>query len=958
MRLRERGLALYGRAVDRAAWAGERVLTLLALLAGVSLVLGVDKIRGLFVPPDPTLVFQDLRVAGVWFWILWLTGLYALAVLAVWTRGDAQASALAHPWIPSGLHRWLTAPARTMNRLVRAFLELPLFRIEPGGRGLEVRFIVGLVVTVGGGLGAWLLDGPTMVLGTSLVWFGLWLVFSDPLDASNEVPPDRLRATLVGGRGLLISLSSGLLGLATWHLVNADWNPLTHRLFTIWATLHFCAGWLCLAAFLDAVARSVPGRLVLGLGAMALIGLVENRELIVGEGACAHETDWMDAMEARLRAVPDPDGPLLLVAASGGGTRAALHATLVLEALERTPVRGDIGQWDLLSEDSLAEQILLISSVSGGSVGSAHWITEQPEVEPWCAGRSLREGVIPQDCALRNTIDVELERELLEEHERLCTLLDPGEGRWDTLCNADVVDGWQPDNDWPTRSRRFDELSTDFTAPLIGGVLLSGIERGEAMSSFWSQRFGWDWESDDPLLLINVTDVDSGARVVSGHPHLPPELMPGGSGASLVSAHPVSAGRCLTLPESVRLSANFPWGFGLPRVEGEASELLMLDGGVLDNSGVDTLAELFELLALHADHATGGHVPLVHQRARDLLDAIAPRGLVLLEIDSGAKPEEPSLIARGPLEGLLMPVHSLNTSSYARSLAATRANVARIEGVLETWTQRMVATGVLEGGGHGSRHPDGCYLADGDSPTNLDIVGGRVEHVVYALDTESIVTAWALTPKQKAHILARFLNEDASQRPALRDAYEDLRGRSDVLALQARVAVEDPRFASLLETLAWDSRRLMMIQEADQVAAADRRASQREAVEGSPPRVPRQAEPTPATPEGWSLVGTWTGQRWASSVLDFGGEEATGRLAAGSRLELGEPLLVRGLPPDLSSNGWSFASGVVHTGACVELVEVCSIALSPGAGDACGESVEGETELVFARLRGCGSGPP
>ena len=958
MGLRERGLAVYARARTRAAWAGQRILTLLALLAGVGLVLGVDKIRGLFVPPDPTLVFQDLRVAGVRVWIFWLSLLYVLALLAVWTRGDARASALTYPWIPSGLHTWLTAPARTLNRPVLAFLNLPLFRVEPGGRGLELRFILGLAVALGGALAAWLLDGPTMVLGTSLVWFGLWLVFSDPLDDSGEVPEERLAATLVGGRGLLISLSSGLLGLVTWYLVSGDWNPLTHRLFTIWATLHFCVGWLCLAAFLDAVASTVPGRLVLGLGAMVLVGVVESRDLVVGETPCAHETSWVDAMQARIDGAPDQDGPLLLVAASGGGSRAALHATLVLEMLERTPVRGEIGEWDELSEDSLAEQVLLIPSVSGGSVGAAHWITEQPDVEAWCAGHALTEGTIPEECQLRNTIDVELERELEEEHGRICAALDEDidhdAERWQALCDPSVVEGWQPDNLWPGRSRRFDELSTDFTAPLIGGVLLPGIERGEAMSGFWETRFGWDWGPEDPLLLINATAVDSGARVVSGHPHLPNELMPKGERASLRSARSLATEGCLTLPEAVRLSANFPWGFGLPRVQGsDGAELLMLDGGVLDNSGVDTLAGLFELLAQHADHAYATNDLGLHQSARDLLDAIAPRGLVLLEIDSGAKPEEPSALARGLLEGLMMPVHSLSTSSFARSLDATRANVARIEAVLSAWSQRMVATGRLDGHRRGSQHEDGCYLADGDSPTNLDVVGERVEHVVYALDTESIVTAWALTPRQKAQILARFLNEDATQRVALKDAYEDMRGRSAVLGMEATLAAEDPRFATLLETLAWDSRELLGIQELDKVAAADRRASEcsragRLSLADEPERTP--------PPSGWTLVGTWNGQTWASTVVDLpvSGRQGRSELALGSRLELTEALLLRETKPDLSSNGWSFPSGVVHAGETVCLSETCAIPLDVAAADSCGEGASAGPALVFARVAACG----
>jgi hypothetical protein len=49
-------------------------------------------------------------------------------------------------------------------------------------------------------------------------------------------------------------------------------------------------------------------------------------------------------------------------------------------------------------------------------------------------------------------------------------------------------------------------------------------------------------------------------------------------------------------------------------------------------------------------------------------------------------------------------------------------------------------------------------------------------HIVYVLDTAQLMTAWALSPDEKAQVLARFLAEDARQRLELRDQFEDIEG--------------------------------------------------------------------------------------------------------------------------------------------------------------------------------------
>jgi hypothetical protein len=93
-----------------------------------------------------------------------------------------------------------------------------------------------------------------------------------------------------------------------------------------------------------------------------------------------------------------------------------------------------------------------------------------------------------------------------------------------------------------------------------------------------------------------------------------------------------------TLAESVRASANFPFGFPLVRfplatdlwskhVDAKARELQLTDGGVLSNSGLWTLTEL-----LMKDGAPGSAEHRMHA-------TLKKRGVLLLMVDASKMPE-------------------------------------------------------------------------------------------------------------------------------------------------------------------------------------------------------------------------------------------------------------------------------------------------------------------------------
>ena len=89
------------------------------------------------------------------------------------------------------------------------------------------------------------------------------------------------------------------------------------------------------------------------------------------------ETDWYRFIEDRLTSIPE-DEPVVIVFASGGGSRAAIFTALTLEFLARTHV-GSLGQRQSPGEPSesrrsWADNIVLISAVSGGSLATAHFV--------------------------------------------------------------------------------------------------------------------------------------------------------------------------------------------------------------------------------------------------------------------------------------------------------------------------------------------------------------------------------------------------------------------------------------------------------------------------------------------------------------------------------------------------------------------------------------------------------
>ena len=274
----------------------------------------------------------------------------------------------------------------------------------------------------------------------------------------------------------------------------------------------------------------------------------------------------------------DADSPAVVIAASGGGSRAAIYTALTLDALP----------------ESIRAHLQAISSVSGGSLANAAYVQLR---------RTLK--------GLR-TASTDAEKEIESDIRK-----DPGKAM-------------------------VDFVSDDFLLPTMVGAASLTVGRGASLESYWERFLGGDkiqqnlrrdWLAADaaknplppfPLPLFNSCTLDSHAMVISP---LPPGLYREPSTVMARLKGNAAAGQILTdvferdgiyalgdllpgfdvgLTSAVRASANFPFGFPMIQMKTDPARLTLsaimslpkpshvklTDGGVLSNSGMWTLYNL------------------------------------------------------------------------------------------------------------------------------------------------------------------------------------------------------------------------------------------------------------------------------------------------------------------------------------------------------------------------------
>lgn len=331
-------------------------------------------------------------------------------------------------------------------------------------------------------------------------------------------------AGVLTGRVLCLMLTTTLCGELLW-LAAFFWPELiSYRLYTIWAAFHLGFGLLALGTLADSwhlTIMTAPVRqLVLGALVLILIFFLKPTHLaptgqIEADRKEGLGPNWYELAWNRLETMRKEkgEGPVIIVAASGGGSRAALFTALVLHGLAREPfaMAGPDGPvW--------ADRIFLISSVSGGSLATAHALFGNPPLQE-----------LADEASLQNSFKLDLLTRFGEEYEELSHYYDDPDAAVPRRHQPfdQLLHGKDPALRRIIGSVPADDMCTDFMAPILRGVLTLGLERGQSLSAFWQQRLRWpdhdnlQHDPHHPLVIFNATDARQGSRFVIGFPQLP-----------------------------------------------------------------------------------------------------------------------------------------------------------------------------------------------------------------------------------------------------------------------------------------------------------------------------------------------------------------------------------------------------------------------------------------------------
>ena len=291
-----------------------------------------------------------------------------------------------------------------------------------------------------------------------------------------------------------------------------------------------------------------------------------------------------------------PDGPIVFVAAEGGGIYAAYHAAYLLSRLHHE------------TEGRFDDRVFLISSVSGGSIGAGIYVSLVAANGGSKSGAQASASIDFVE-ATRKMLDDDLLSPLLavaagpDALQRLLPIpiraFDRARALEDTLALRWV--GLQ--KNWRAQSKRNVDWSTQ------GSFWDVWLERTSGAETL---------RTDIPALLVHTTNVETGSRATLG----PYSLPSGGPGASPTVYHLWASAKDLAipLPTALVLSARFPFVTPPGKLsdirlgpletspnssgntsshedhEPEGKSWRFADGGYFENSGRDTVYDVLRLL--------------------------------------------------------------------------------------------------------------------------------------------------------------------------------------------------------------------------------------------------------------------------------------------------------------------------------------------------------------------------
>jgi hypothetical protein len=159
----------------------------------------------------------------------------------------------------------------------------------------------------------------------------------------------------------------------------------------------------------------------------------------------------------------------------------------------------------------------------------------------------------------------------------------------------------------------------------------------------------------------------------------------------------------------------------------------LLDGGVNENTGIATIWEVIQ----HLRYVAHGLDPFLDKsaqsKAKGILDKLTKRGIVFIEIDSGAKP------AMSEVAELRTPIQGLENASYANANYAKSWYLKNLNEILTKERQTRLASTLISG-----LLPPPLWRERFECNHSQD---------------RDVMTAWALGPMDKARVVATFFCE-------------------------------------------------------------------------------------------------------------------------------------------------------------------------------------------------------
>jgi hypothetical protein len=876
--------------------------------------------------------------------------------LGSWGRKLGRVLLLLTWWLPDLTASWLVAWASNTDRdagWIARLTRVPEDSVRRTLRALPL-VLVALGICLAGIMGfacpdssdSYTLAG-VFCNGTvlSCLLIGAWLTWQAVLSRKGATEPGPIGVYL--GRILGWSFLSMLGGELLWLLACSDrlGSLISYRFYTIWAIVHLLSTLIILGLFADRWHEEAswpvrPAVLVVLLAALywftlaATVGKddVEHhltrgqREALKNrpdsaDGKEERNRQWFEQFQRRVEAIPEGSGPVVIVAASGGGSRAAIFTALALETLTHTPLKPGQAIFPGTSPApgvrTWADNVVFFSSVSGGSLATAYYVqrldTDGRPREPRTVGdlrnttrkellarlerlaeTRLLEFSVPEgddatffrsylphydftaapDARLRYLRDhqEDLARARRVPHQEIVKLRDEydalkkkpeapdpagriRDGRelrhketeivqmadWiNTLdhflanvesyhfvraLNAPQEPTAEQDRfDWVLRSRAFDDTCLDFMAPIMRGSLSVSLDRGDSLARFWTDRYGWydctnfsgyggsvlefNYKDYHPLVVFNASDVARGTRVAVGFPVLPADFWPTVYRKQEIAHEPprslseLDPSFRVSLARAVRMSSNFPFAFRVMDLAvkdpSPKQPLHLLDGGVVDNTGLDTLYELFQALAFYADKENAS---AYGDRARAILEGLRKRGVVILEIDAGAKPN--GQLAPNPLPGLSEPIQALDNAAYTGADQVKALYLKRV---------RRILNRNLDGMTDDPRTAAALAPLRENLPVTTLHLRFQCNHYQAGQEQgRDVMTAWTLGPADKAEVVQRFLIElalwDKHRGDALDDlnrgmsAFRDKWGQARARLLLEEVVPLSERYARLVKSI-------------------------------------------------------------------------------------------------------------------------------------------------------------